>query len=95
MQKPHWKAVALAERLLERVQRVAVGEAFDGRDVGAVGLDGEHQARPDGFAVDEHGARAAHAVLAPEVGAGQLEILAQEVGERHPDFGVRPSGARR
>ena len=35
----------LPERLLQRVQLAAVGEALDGRDLGAVGLDGEHQAR--------------------------------------------------
>ena len=41
------------------------------------------------LAVHEHRARAAHAVLAPEVGAGELELLAEEVGERRPDFGGR------
>ena len=61
----------------------------------AARLHREHQARPDADAVDHHGARAADAVLTPEVGAGELEALAQEVGQRHPHFGVRPACARR
>src|SRR5207237_10637015 len=48
----------------------------------AVHLRGEEQARPDGGAADDHRAGPAHAVLAAEVGAGQLEIVAQEVGQR-------------
>ena len=54
-------------------------------------LDREHQARPDADTVDDHRARAAHAVLTPEVGAGELEAIAEEVGQRHPHFGVRPA----
>ena len=64
-------------------------------DVAAVGLHREHEARAHRLAVDEHRARAAHAVLAAEVGAGELELLAQEVGERHAHFGRSPSAARR
>ena len=40
-------------------------------DLGAFGLHREHQARPHRVAVDQHRARAAHAVLAPEVRAGE------------------------
>ena len=42
----------------------------------------EHQAGPDRRAVDQHRARPADAVLAGQVGAGQQEVLAQQVGER-------------
>ena len=56
-------------------------EALDRGDLAAVGLHREHQAGPDGCAVEQHGARAADAVLAPEVGAGEAAPLAQEVGE--------------
>ena len=49
--------------------------------LGAVGLDGEHQAGARGLAVDEDGAGAADAVLAADVGAGEPEVLAQEVDE--------------
>ena len=74
---------------------VRPGQALDGDDVGAVGLDGEHQARPDRLAVDEDGARAAHAVLAAEVGAGQPEVLAQGVGERLARLDEHPPRRRR
>ena len=42
------------ERLLQRVQR-AVGprEPFDGADVGALGLDREHEARPYRLVVEQ------------------------------------------
>ena len=64
--------VRLAERLLHRAER-AVGraDALDGRDVGAVGLHREHEARTHRLAVEEDRARAAHAMLAPEVRAGE------------------------
>ena len=69
----------LTERLLQRVQPAVAHQPLDGGDLGAVRLHGEHQAGARGLAVDEDGAGAADAVLAADVGAGQLEILAQEV----------------
>ena len=65
------EAVALAERLLQRVQPPVLLEALDRRHLRAPRLHREHQARADGDAVDEHGARPAHPVLAPEVGPGR------------------------
>ena len=46
-----------------------------------VGLDGEHQARADGLAVELHRARAADAVLAADLRAGQA-LVADEVREQ-------------
>ena len=66
---------------LDRVQLAVDGEALDGRDLGAVGLHGEHETRPHGVAVEQDGARSAHAVLAPEVRAGEPAVLPQGVGE--------------
>src|SRR5437667_35776 len=74
--------VMLPERLLERVQPSVAHQSLHGRDVGAVRLHGEHQAGARGLAVDEHGAGAADAVLATDVGAGEAEVLAQEVHEQ-------------
>ena len=81
--------VALADRLLQRVQVLGVAEALDGEHLLAPGLDREHEARPDGDTVDDHGAGAADAVLAAEMGAGQPELFAEEVGERHAHVGGR------
>ena len=92
--EPALQAVVVAERRLDRRQRaVGAAEALDGGDLGAVGLHGEHQARAHGLAVEQHGAGAADAVLAAEVGAGEPAPLAQEVGQREPGLGrVRPAG---
>ena len=95
VQKPHWKAWRFAERLLQRIEVVRLAEALDGEHLAAARLDREHQARPDADTVDHHRARAADAVLTPEVGARELQAIAEEVGQRHPHFGVRPACARR
>jgi hypothetical protein len=72
--------VMLAERDLQRRQR-AVGprQAFDRIDPAAVGLHRQAQAGARGHAVEPHRAGAAHAVLAPDMGAGFAQLVAQEV----------------
>src|SRR5947207_1439971 len=59
-------------------------EAFDSRQFVALSLDGEHQARSHRSAIQQHRAAAAHAVLAADVGAGQPEVVAEEVGQKPP-----------
>ena len=76
------QAVVLPEGLLHRVQLVTVGQAFDGGDVGAVGLDGEHGARLDRLAADEDGAGPARRRVAADVGAGEPDHVAQVVDEQ-------------
>ena len=51
------------------------------RDLGAVAGDREGDAGARRRAVDQHGAGAADAVLAAEMRAGEVALLAQEVGE--------------
>src|SRR5437667_2960350 len=75
------QAVAVPESLLHRMQ-MAVRDAFDRRDRRAVGLHGEHRARLDGLAVDEHRARAADAGLAADVRPGEAELIAKGVDEQ-------------
>ena len=87
MQNPHWKAwlsrSASCSGFIVAVER----ESLDRRDRRAPRLHREHQARAHGLTVEQHGARAAHAVLAPEVGAREAEVLAEEVGERLAGLG--------
>src|SRR5262249_15714434 len=72
----------IAERLLQRMQSAAVPrQSFDRGDLDTVGLHREQQAGAHRRAVEQHGAGAAGAVLAADVGAGQPEIGAQEIGE--------------
>ena len=66
------------ERLLHRMQRVLAGEPFDRDDLVALRLRREHEARADERSVEEHGARAALALLAGVLRARQLERVAQE-----------------
>lgn len=72
-----------AERLLQRVQVRCRAHAFDRDDVAAVDLAGERQTGARGVAVDQHRAHSADAVLTTDVSAGQSEMVAQRVGERH------------
>ncbi|EGJ72900.1 putative xanthine dehydrogenase YagT iron-sulfur-binding subunit [Streptomyces sp. Tu6071] len=70
------------ERLLERVEPFPVREALDGGDLGVLARDGEDEAAVDAASADEHGARAALAVVAALLGAGEAEVFAQQVDER-------------
>jgi hypothetical protein len=73
------EGVKVAERPLDGAQLAAVGEPFDGGDLAAVALHGERQAPVHPRAVDEHGARAAGALVAALLGAGEPDLLAQPV----------------
>src|SRR3954453_15325014 len=71
-------AAGLDERALHLVQ-LAVGrrDPLDGHDLAALGLRGKHETRADELAVEVHRARAALALLAGVLRAGQVEVLAQ------------------
>ena len=78
------QAVLLPEAFLDRVQLAVLLEPFDRDDVGALGLEGEDRAGLDGAAVHEHGAGAALSGVAADVGAGEVQVLTQEVDEEQP-----------
>src|SRR6185369_3472873 len=78
------EAVLRPEPFLEGVERAVRGlHALDRPDVRAIRLDGEHRAALHRLAVDRDGARTALAGVAADVGAGELQVLAQELDE-HP-----------
>ena len=81
------RVVAL-ERLLERRQRRRPGERLDRLDRRPVDLHGEEAAAAHRDAVEADGARAADAVLAADVRAGQPEAVAEEVGQQQPRLDV-------
>ena len=87
------QAVMLAERLLQRVQLAALGQALDRRHLGAVGLGREHGAGLDRIAVDMDHAGAALAGVAADMGAGEAEIAAQEIDQQRArlDLAARPA----
>src|SRR5436305_325183 len=55
------------EGLLDRMQPLSGRDALDGRDLPAVDLNRQHETGANRRAVEEHGAGAAHAVLAPDM----------------------------
>src|SRR3954451_357314 len=63
-------------------------KALDRADASAVGLHGEREAGARRYAIDLDGAGTAHAMLAADMGAGETETVAQEIGEQHAWFGV-------
>ena len=80
------QAVVLDERALERVELAVLREPLDRRDLAALGLEREHGAALHGASVEEHGARAALARVAPDVRSGETEPVAQRVDEERPAF---------
>jgi hypothetical protein len=85
-----WRTVA--KRRLHRVQLVALGDALDGGDAGASRLAGKHGARFHRAAVDMHDAGAALAGIAADMGAGEIEVIAQEMDEQRPILHVDRDG---
>ncbi len=59
----------------------AVGQAFDGHHVAAIGLHGEHQATAHDNTIDAHGTGTADTVLATEMRTGEAQFGAQEIDE--------------
>src|SRR6266550_5668086 len=87
--EPALEAVLLPERGLDRVELVVGLHPLDRRDLAAVRLDGEHCAGLDGPSVEMDRAGAALAGVATDVGAGQLEVLADQLDEEPSGLDVR------
>src|SRR5262249_54097067 len=75
------QAVIVDERLLQRMQLVAVRQAFDGADLPAFGLHRKHQAGAHGLAIEQHRAGTAHPVLAADMGAGLAAVVAARIDQ--------------
>ncbi len=69
------------ERVLERRERRIIRERLHRLHARAVGLHGEQAAAAHRDAVEPHGAGAADAVLAADMGSGEPEPVSEEVGE--------------
>ena len=81
------QAVRLAERSLQWVQLACrTGEGFNGLEFVSVGLDGKHDASADSLTVEQNRARTTDAVLAADVGAGEPELLADEIAQQQARF---------
>jgi hypothetical protein len=80
------QAVIVHEGLLHRVQFFPLGQAFNGGDIGAVRLDGEHGAGFHRVAVDMNDAGTALARIAPDVRTGKTKIFANELRQQRASF---------
>ena len=81
MQKPHCSAWLLVERLLEQVQLAAVRRPSTVSSERPCACAASIR-QPHGLPVDLDRARAAHAVLAADVRAGQAGLVADEVRQQ-------------
>src|SRR5260221_78480 len=80
--KPALQGVVVAERLLQRRERVDVTQALNRLDPAAVGLYRKQQAGAGALPVDQDGTGAADAVLAADMRAGKPERMTQEIAEQ-------------
>src|SRR5207248_1303559 len=78
------QAVLFVEAGLDRRQGRALREALDSHDVAALHLDREQRARLDGFAIEEHRARAAAGRVATDMRARLAKVRPEEVDQQHP-----------
>jgi hypothetical protein len=76
---PALKAVVLDERLLERLKVPVVRHAFDGGYFSVLMHFGQGQARDHAPAVEQDGARAASALIAPFLGTREVETFSEHV----------------
>jgi hypothetical protein len=76
------ESVLLDERGLERMQLLLVRQPLDGRDLGSIARDREHEAAVRAAPVEQHRAGAALPVIAPLLGSGEAEPLPQWVEQR-------------
>src|SRR5271157_3198886 len=81
--------VVVNERLHYRSQRVAFGQALDGGDLLSLCIDCKHGTGIYGFAVHQHSAGTANATVADAFCAGQIEVVAQSIEQRHSRFELR------
>jgi hypothetical protein len=76
------KAVAVEEGSLHRVKRISCGETFNSDDVPSFARRRQRQAGQHSLIVDDDGARAARALIAPLLRAGETEHVAERVQQR-------------
>jgi len=78
------QTMLIPEGLLQRMQRRALRQPFDGRDLRAIGLDREHGARLHGVPVELDGTRTAVAGIAPDVGSSQPGLFPDVIDQQRP-----------
>ena len=88
--EPALQGMVTAEGFLQVIELAAgLRQGFHRDDRCARDLRGEQQTRTHGAAVDQDGASAAYAMLAPNVRSGLVQNVAQQVRDLHARLGLR------
>src|SRR5450830_58013 len=74
---------------LQGMQSLLAAERLDRLHGLAFRLNGQHEAAPDGRAVDENGACPANAVLAADMRSGEPQVVPQKINQREPRLNTR------
>ena len=82
----------LPEGGLQGMEALGRGHALDRGDGRAVGLDGEHRAGLDGLAVEVDRAGAALRGVAADVGAREVQVLAEELDQEPSGLDIHLPG---
>ena len=77
------KRMMLLEGCLQRSEPLLHRKAFDGGDLRALRLYGEHQAGARAAPVEQNRAGPADAVLAADMRTRELQFVTQEIGKHH------------
>ena len=81
------QAMFFPKALLEWVQLIRVGgEAFNGGNLVAVGLNCKGQTRADRLPIQQHRAGATHAMLTAYMRAGQADFMPEKIGQQQARF---------
>ena len=72
------------EGLLYRMQRIDRPDPFDRRDIPPGTLNGECEAGVHPLAIDQHGACPTRTLVTPLLGAGEMQVVAQEIEQCRP-----------
>ena len=86
------KSALVEEGLLDWMQRIAFGEAFDGQNCFFIGITYRGEAGGHAFAVQQDGAGAALTLTATVFGASELQIFAQDIEQGAVGIGGDSSG---
>src|SRR6185436_12288696 len=88
VQKPHCRPWFSWRGKLHRVQRIGLTEALDRGDARAIDGGGKQRAALHRAIIDMHHTGAALTGVAADMGAGQRQLLAQQIAQQHRRFDI-------
>ena len=91
--KPALERAVIEKGALDRMQRAALGQPLDRRHILAVKLEGKGGAGGNRNSVGQYRAGAAHRLVAADLAAGKLQILAQQIDGDPVRHHAEPVGA--